>query len=158
MARLVLAEECYELDLLSSWAPKTCAALVEQQEVRVDLQQSTWCGPTLTGVLDHGPLLDIDTLEQPVISIYPGTICMRPREGQNATYDSMIWAKSPEEQYSSVEFAIAYGYGEYRTANGPLYITPIAMIRDFDASVAARIQAAGAKGAVAIFQFGEPSS
>lgn len=155
MARLVLAGESYELDMLSKWAPITCAALVKQREVNVELQQSTWCGPTLTGALDHGPLLDIDTLEQPVISIYPGTICLRPREGKNASYDSMIWAKSPPEQYSSVEFAIAYGYGEYRTANGPLYITPIAMIRNFDATVAAKIQIAGAKGSTASFTFEE---
>lgn len=155
MARLDIAGETYDLDMLFNWSPKTCAALVRQREIGVKLNQSTWCGPTLVGVLEEGPLLDIDTLEQPVISIYPGTICLRPRERQNATYDSMIWARPPQEQYGSVEFAIAYGYGEYRTSNGPLYTTPIAMISNFNRSMAAKIKAAGAKGATGIFTFKE---
>lgn len=150
MNTLTIAGEVLELDLLSKWSPQTCAALLALGSLDLSLQQSIWCGPALTGELSEGSLLEIDKLEQPVISLYPGTICMRPVEGRNATYDPMVWAKPPIHYESSVEFTLAYGYGEFRNATGPSYVTPVAMIRGFDSSLAHRVRDAGSRGEVAV--------
>ncbi|PWK66508.1 hypothetical protein [Aminobacter sp. AP02] len=155
MNTLTIAGEVLELDLLSKWAPQTCAALRALGSLSLPMQQSTWCGPTLTGSLFRGALLEVDKLEQPVISLYPGTICLRPVDGRNATYDPMVWAKSPESYNASVELTLAYGYGEFRNETGPAYVTPVAMIRGFNKVMAATIRAAGAQGAAAAdFTFG----
>lgn len=150
MNSLTIAGEVLELDLLSRWSPKTCAALRALGSLDLRLSQSTWCGPTLTGEVSEGKLMEIDKLEQPVISLYPGAICLRPIEGRNATYDPMIWARPPENYEKSVEFALAYGHGEFRNATGPSYVTPVAIIRDFDSALAARIRDAAGRGEVAV--------
>jgi len=153
MNTLTIAGEVLELDLLSKWAPQTCAAVRTLGSLTLPMRQSNWCGPTLTGSLSRGPLLELDKLEQPIISLYPGSICVRPVDGRNATYDPMVWAKSPDVYNSTVDLTLAYGYGEFRNETGPAYVTPLAMIRGFNKGIAAMIRAAGANGVTAEFQF-----
>lgn len=110
-----------EAQLLESNAPNTTAALWEMLEAPITrkLISAKWSGDV--GVLHpgEGPLREIAELENPVTSIYPGTIVMRPRGS---------------------EILIGYGVGEYRWAVGVDYLTRLAKIdinrADFLAEVA----------------------
>jgi hypothetical protein len=153
---LKVAGEVLELDLQTKWAPNTCRALMKSGSIQLTMYQSQWCGPVMSGEIGDGPLLEIDTLEQPVISLYPGSVCIRPVDGRNSTYDPMVWAKSPEKYNQSVELLLSYGYGEFRNETGPSYVTPIAMIRDFNKDLAAKLRQFASTGPnLANFQFRE---
>ncbi|MFV0462009.1 MAG: DUF3830 family protein [Nostocoides sp.] len=110
-----------EAELLESNAPKATAALWELLEEPIErtLISAKWSGDV--GVLHpgEGPLREVADLENPVTSIYPGTIVMRPRGS---------------------EILIGYGVGEYRWAVGVDYLTRLAKVttnrREFLAEVA----------------------
>lgn len=95
--------------LLEANAPKATAALWEllAEPIERRLISAKWSGDV--GVLHpgEGPLREVAELENPVTSIYPGTLVMRPRGS---------------------EILIGYGVGEYRWAVGVDYTTRLAKI------------------------------
>ena len=71
------------------------------------LISAKWSGDVAVVHPGPGPVNDVDALENPVTSIYPGALVMRPRGS---------------------EILIGYGVGEYRWAVGVDYTTRIGKI------------------------------
>ena len=98
-----VAELCEEL------SPKATAAFWEALPIEKTLVAAKWSGRACFIHPGEGPLRAVETLENPVTSIYPGTIVMRPRGS---------------------EVLISYGESEYRWAIGTDYVTRIAKVVD----------------------------
>jgi hypothetical protein len=95
------AELCEEL------SPRATAAFWEALPIEKTLVAAKWSGRACFIHPDDGPLRSIEALENPVTSIYPGYIVMRPR---------------------GTEVLISYGESEYRWATGTDYVTRLAKI------------------------------
>lgn len=142
MSSITIDGKTFEVELLDKWAPKTVKAMQAISELDLSFERSSWCGPALHALLDDDRVLAIEEAEQPVISMYPGMICLRPIEKRNSTYKPEIWAKLPDYYNHTAELLLAHDHAEHRNATGPSYVTPFARIRNFTPEVAAHIKAA----------------
>jgi hypothetical protein len=88
-------------------APKATAAFWEALPLDRDLVPAKWSGRACFIHPGQGPMNAVQELENPVTSIYPGTIVMRPRGS---------------------EVLISYGEAEYRWAIGTDYVSRLAKI------------------------------
>ncbi|MBF9235341.1 hypothetical protein [Microvirga alba] len=151
MNAIHISGESFDIEVLDKWAPKTVAALRKIGHLDLNLTRSHWCGPALLAGLDQGPVLDIEEAEQPVISLYPGIICLRPIERRNSTYQTDVWARLPAIYSATAEIVVAFGHAEYRNAIGPSYVTPFARIADFGPDAAAYLEKMSDRGAATGF-------
>ena len=94
-------------ELQENLSPKATAAFWEALPIEKTLVAAKWSGRACFIHPGEGPLRAIESLENPVTSIYPGTIVMRPRGS---------------------EVLISYGESEYRWAVGTDYVTRIAKV------------------------------
>lgn len=95
------AELCEEL------SPNATAAFWEALPIDKPLVAAKWSGRACFIHPNAEPLKAIETLENPVTSIYPGYIVMRPR---------------------GTEVLMSYGESEYRWGIGTDYVTRIARL------------------------------
>jgi hypothetical protein len=96
-------------------APKTVAAMVANLPLEAKFNQCRWSGDAcFTDFHAGGPLSDIDQLELPVVSIYPGTVTVRLGEPG---------AEAPE-------LLIGYGIAEHRWPTGPKPVVPVGEITE----------------------------
>jgi hypothetical protein len=107
-----IAELCEEL------SPKATSALWEALPIDKPLVPAKWSGRACFIHPGEGPLRAVETLENPVTSIYPGYIVMRPR---------------------GTEVLISYGESEYRWAIGTDYVTRLAKVVENRAALLARL-------------------
>lgn len=96
-----------EAELLEANSPQACEAFWSMLPLETDLVSAKWSGDVVALHPGKGPVNEISELENPVCSIYPGAIVMRPRGS---------------------EILIGYGVGEYRWAVGVDYTTRIGKI------------------------------
>ena len=96
-----VAELCEEL------SPKSCEAFWKSLPIDTTLVAAKWSGQACFFHPGEGPLREVAELENPVCSIYPGTIVVRPRGS---------------------EALMAYGPSEYRWAIGTDYVSRVARI------------------------------
>ncbi len=96
-----------EAELLDENAPKAAEAFWSMLPMERKLISAKWSGDVGVVHPGDGPVRDVAELENPVTSIYPGAIVMRPRGS---------------------EILIGYGVGEYRWAVGVDYTTRIGKI------------------------------
>jgi hypothetical protein len=94
-------------ELHEELSPKASEAFWRALPIDKTLVPAKWSGRACFIHPGEGPLREIAELENPVTSIYPGTIVMRPR---------------------GTEVLISYGESEYRWAIGTDYVTRIAKI------------------------------
>lgn len=142
MSSITIEGKTFAVELLPKWAPKTVKALQAIASLDLDLERSSWCGPAMHALIEDEQVLAIDQAEQPVISMYPGMICLRPIEKMNSTYKTEIWAQLPDYYRHTAEILVSFDHAEHRTNTGPAYVTPFARIRDFTPEVAAHLRAA----------------
>jgi hypothetical protein len=96
-------------------APKTVAALVANLPLETKFKQCRWSGDAcFTDFHAGGPLSEIDKLELPVVSIYPGAVTVRLGEPG---------AEEPE-------LLIGYGTAEHRWPTGPKPVVPVGEITE----------------------------
>lgn len=93
-------------------APDTVDALIKSLPLETKLKQCRWSGDACFTEFDHGPICEIDKLELPVVTIYPGTVVIRLAE-----------AASPH-----AELLMGYASAEHRWPNGPKPVTPVGEI------------------------------
>ena len=97
-----------EAELEEDLSPRATAAFWDALPLKTTLMHAKWSGETC--FFRPGPgLAGITELENPVTSIYPGTLVMRPR---------------------GTEALMAYGIGEYRWGIGTDYTTRLARLID----------------------------
>lgn len=98
-----------EAELLEDNAPTATSALWDMLADPIErrLISAKWSGDVGVFHPGEGPLRAVTTLENPVTSIYPGAVVMRPRGS---------------------EILIGYGIGEYRWAVGVDYLVRLAKI------------------------------
>jgi hypothetical protein len=96
-------------ELLESLSPRTTEAFWQTLPIETTLTAAKWSGQACFFRPGDGPLRAIDTLENPVCSIYPGYLVARPRGS---------------------ELLIAYGPAEYRWHLGTDYVTRVARVVD----------------------------
>ncbi len=94
-------------ELYEDLSPKSTAAFWESLPLEEPLIPAKWSGQACFFHPGDGPLKQVTELENPVTSIYPGTIVVRPRGS---------------------EALLAYGASEYRWAIGTDYVTRVAKI------------------------------
>lgn len=105
---LVTVGECKaEAELLTNLSPQAAAAFWESLPIEATLTPGKWSGRAGFFYTDDQRLRDIEELEYPVASIYPGYFVMRPR---------------------GTEILVSYGVSEYRWATGTDYVTPLAQV------------------------------
>jgi len=96
-------------ELLEDVAPMAVQALWQSLPIETTLVQSKWSGPACYFQVPPGPLAEVEALEAPVCSIYPGTLVLSPQAG---------------------ELLIAYGASEYRRHVGTDYVSRLARLRE----------------------------
>jgi hypothetical protein len=96
-----------EAELLDDNAPKATAAIWEMLPISDDAFAAKWSGNSAVIHPGPGPVRYVAELENPVTSIYPGAIVMRPRGS---------------------EILVGHGVGEYRWAVGVDYVVRIGKI------------------------------
>jgi hypothetical protein len=96
-------------ELLESLSPRTAEAFWQTLPIETTLTAAKWSGQACFLRPGDGPLRAIDSLENPVCSIYPGYLVARPRGS---------------------ELLIAYGPAEYRWHLGTDYVTRVARVVD----------------------------
>lgn len=112
-ARLIeidVAGAVAQFRLLNRIAPSTSAALYESLPVEGDLTHARWAGSACWTKTTAAPLAALDKLENPVTSLYRGTLAIRPTDSGRA------------------EVFISYGQAESRHEVGRTYVTPVARI------------------------------
>jgi uncharacterized protein DUF3830 len=108
--------------LWPDFAPKSVTALVRSLPLELPLQHCKWSGPACFAELAGGAITEIDGIETPVTSIYPGVLALR----------------SPTPTLPHGELLIAYGDAEYRMPDGRRFVTPLGELeRGSDAFLAA---------------------
>lgn len=115
-------------ELLEALSPSTTDAFWQTLPIETILTHAKWSGQACLFDPGEGPLRGIDSLENPVCSIYPGHLVARPRGS---------------------ELLIAYGPAEYRWHLGTDYVTRVARVVDNGAElrrVLARMHDEGDKG------------
>jgi len=106
-------------ELQEESSPKATAAFWEALPIDKTLVPAKWSGRACFIHPGAGPLNAVETLENPVTSIYPGYIVMRPRGS---------------------EVLISYGESEYRWAVGTDYVTRLAKIVENGAALQAMLE------------------
>jgi hypothetical protein len=96
-------------ELLEALSPRTTEAFWQTLPIETTLTHAKWSGQACFFHPGDGPLREIDSLENPVCSIYPGYLVARPRGS---------------------ELLIAYGPAEYRWHLGTDYVTRVARVVD----------------------------
>jgi len=96
--------------LLDRIAPTTSAALYESLPFEGDLTHARWAGSACWTKTSAAALAAIDGLENPVTSLYRGTLAIRPTDS------------------GRTELFISYGQAESRHEVGRTYVTPVAQI------------------------------
>lgn len=96
-------------ELLTELSPRAAQALWDSLPIKTSLVPGKWSGRASFFEPPREHFADIEDLEYPVCSIYPGYFVMRPR---------------------GTEVLVAYGPSEYRWGIGTDYVTPIARIVD----------------------------
>lgn len=94
-------------ELYDDLSPQMSQAFWDSLPIETTLSPAKWSGQACFIHVDEGPMKDVAELENPVCSIYPGTLVSRPRGS---------------------EVLMSYGQSEYRWAIGTDYTTPIAEI------------------------------
>jgi hypothetical protein len=107
--RLVLACDGVraEAELLDDNAPKAAEAVWAMLPITDEMFAAKWSGNAAVIHPGPGPVQDVTELENPVTSVYPGAIVMRPRGS---------------------EILLGHGVGEYRWAVGVDYVVRIGKI------------------------------
>jgi hypothetical protein len=105
-------------ELCDDLSPKATAAFWEALPIEKTLVAAKWSGRACFIHPGEGPLRSVEALENPVTSIYPGYIVMRPR---------------------GTEVLMSYGEAEYRWAIGTDYVTRIARVVENQAAFLARL-------------------
>jgi len=95
-------------------APNTVDALIKSLPLETQLRQCRWSGDACFTSFDNGPISEIENLEHPVVTIYPGTIAVRLAEDI-----------SPH-----AELLVGYGSAEHRWPDGPKPVTPVGEISE----------------------------
>lgn len=96
-----------EVELLEDNAPKAAAAVWDMLPITDDAFAAKWSGSAAVIHPGPGAVQDVAELENPVTSIYPGAIVMRPRGS---------------------EILLGHGVAEYRWAVGVDYVVRIGKI------------------------------
>ena len=96
-----------EAELLEANAPRATAAIWEMLPFADDMFAAKWSGQAAVIHPPDGPVKEVAELENPVTSIYPGAIVMRPRGS---------------------EILFGHGIGEYRWAVGLDYVVRIGKV------------------------------
>lgn len=96
-----------EAELLEANAPKATAAVWAMLPMEDHMFAAKWSGAAAVIHPGPGPVQDVRELENPVTSIYPGAIVMRP---------------------GGSEILLGHGIGEYRWAVGVDYVVRIGKI------------------------------
>ena len=96
-----------EAELLVSNAPRAVEAIWAMLPLDTSLHHGKWSGEAAYLHPGPGPVEAVAELENPVTSIYPGTIVMRPR---------------------GTEILIGYGVAEYRWDMGTQYVARVGKI------------------------------
>ena len=107
-----------EAELYDDLSPKTAEAFWKALPVATPILTSKWCGAAGTFRPAAPSLGAVTELENPVCSIYPGTLVVRPGGG---------------------EALIAHAASEYRSATGPDYVTRVARIVENRPAFLARV-------------------
>lgn len=116
-------------ELCEDVSPKAAAAFWESLPIEKKLTPAKWSGRACFLHPDAAPLKEITSLENPVTSIYPGYIVMRPRGS---------------------EILISYGEAEYRWAVGVDYVTRLAKVVENGAALTDRLAQTHDTGATQI--------
>lgn len=95
--------------LWPDFAPKSVDALIRSLPLELPLQHCKWSGPACFAEIAGGALAAVAALENPVVSIYPGVLALRP----------------PTPTLPHGELLIAYGDAEYRMPDGRRFVTPL---------------------------------
>jgi hypothetical protein len=90
-------------------SPRMAEAFWQTLPVETGISHAMWTGSACYYYPGEGPLSEVEELEYPVCSIYPGFVVARPRGS---------------------EVMFSYGPTEYRWNIGTDYLTPIAQITD----------------------------
>lgn len=114
-----------EAELLEDNAPKATAAFWRMLPIERRLISAKWSGDVAVLHPGPGPVSEVADLENPVTSIYPGAMVMRPRGS---------------------EILIGYGVGEYRWAVGNDYTVRIGKVTTNRAAFLAEIAKTGTEG------------
>lgn len=93
-----------EMELLDDNAPKAAAAVWDMLPITDDAFAAKWSGDAAVIHPGPGAVQDVTELENPVTSIYPGAVVMRPRGS---------------------EILFGHGVGEYRWGVGVDYVVRI---------------------------------
>lgn len=97
-----------EIALWNDLSPSTVGALSRALPMEGVLRHAKWSGQACFLRLTDGPLTEVDRIECPVTSIYPGVLVLRPGIGRPGG-----------------ELLLSYGIAEYRARYGRDYVTPL---------------------------------
>lgn len=106
---LVVAGVTARAVLWPDFAPKSVAALLASLPLELPLQHCKWSGLACYAALPGGALASLAGIENPVASIYPGVLALRP----------------PTPALPHGELLIAYGDTEFRSLDGRRFVTPL---------------------------------
>jgi len=114
-------------ELTEALSPRTTEAFWQSLPIEAALTPAKWSGQACTIVPGGGPINDLDALENPVCSIYPGYLVARPLLVPGAGGGSLgahLTAGLPH----LTPLLIAYGPSEFRWHLGTDYVTRVAKI------------------------------
>lgn len=118
--------------LWQAHVPNTVEAFVRSLPLDATLKQCRWSGDACFTPLDSGPITDVDVLELPAVTIYPGTLVVRLAEDE-----------SPH-----AELLMGYGSAEHRWPDGPKPVTPIGEISASRKPILDQLRAVAATGPI----------
>jgi hypothetical protein len=118
--------------LWSTVAPDTVAALLASLPIEGELKQCLWSGEACFSHLEAAPIGTIDQIEAPAVTIYPGTIVVRPVQPP--------WPRAA--------LLIGYGAAEHRWQDGPKPVTPVGEISSGRAALFEQMRAVATTGPV----------
>lgn len=111
-------------------APRTVAALVASLPFESRLEQCRWSGDACFTVFAEGSVCELGGVEAPAVTIYPGTLVVRPAE--------------PAAPHA--ELLIGYGAAEHRWPDGPKPVTPVGEITTGRDQLFGQLRAVAAAG------------
>lgn len=140
MAHLQISGERFEIEAFDAGSPNTLAKLREAGASAGPVHFDGWSGPCGTVEVTNPALSAIDFLEQPVASIYPGVIALRPSGAIHAAYDTPLSGRVPKGKQETCAILVSFGYAESRHAHGKQYVTPIARLASADQATLRRLE------------------